>query len=87
MKKKICTGWRPRTSGGRLRFARAITYLLHHRLKETKGIRTKKTGKILCLGGKKLTISQATHMPTSRHFRGITAHQTYIIKYRNLYLY
>ena len=27
--------------------------------------------------------SQATHMPTPRHFWGATAHQTYIIKYRN----
>ena len=26
---------------------------------------------------------QGTHMPTSRHFRGTAAHQTYIIKYRN----
>ena len=27
--------------------------------------------------------SQATHMPTPRHFSGTTAHQTTIIKYRN----
>ena len=29
---------------------------------------------------------EATHMPTSRHFLGTTAHQTYIIKCRNQYV-
>ena len=49
--------WWPHTSGGRLRFVRAITYLLRHRfgnfVKGNKRNLHKKTGKILCLGGEK----------------------------------
>ena len=32
---------------------------------------------------KRRQLPQATHMPTSRHFLGTTAHQTYIIECRN----
>ena len=54
---KILAGdqWWPRTSGGHLRLAQALTYLLRHRLgnfvKGNKRNPHKKDGKILCLGG------------------------------------
>ena len=51
--------------------------------REQKESPQKRLVKFPILEAKSKQFFQATHMPTPRHFWGTTAHQIYIIKYRN----
>ena len=71
--------WWPRTSGSRVRSVRAMTYFLRHRIGNfIKGNKmNQRLVKFSVYKAKSRQFPQATHMPTSRHFLGITAPQTY----------
>ena len=73
--------WWPRTSGGRLRFARAITHLLSHRFGNfVKGNKRNPHLKRLInsLSGRQ-QVNNFPEPPACQHFRWTTAYQTYII--------
>ena len=80
--------WWPRTSGGRLRFAHAITHLSRRRLglfmKENKRSTYKeRLTKFSAWEANDKQFYQPTPIPTPLQFRGMTIFQTQIIRYRN----
>ena len=86
-KKRDLPRWWPRTSGGRLRFARnyafVVTQLRPFCKRKQKKHLQKKIDHIFCLGSKDKQFYQLTLIPAPLQFRGITIFQTQIIKYRN----
>ena len=63
--------WWPHTSGGRLRSARAITYLLRHRISNKRNLHKERLVKFSVRKAKGRQFPLATHMLTSRHFLGL----------------
>ena len=80
--------WWPRTSGGRLRFAHAITHLLRHRfglfMKGNKRNTYKeRLTKLSAWEANDKQFYQPTVIPTPLQFRGMTIFQTQMINCRN----
>ena len=86
-----CTGWRPVVAayqswpfafctGKYVFIAKQNRQLRKRKQKESP---LKRLVKFSVCKAKSRQLPQPTHMPTSRHFLGTTAHQTYIIKCRN----
>ena len=80
--------WWPRTSGGRLRFAHAISHLLRHRFGlfikgNNRDTYKERLTKFSALEAKDKQFYRPTLIPTPLQSRGMTIFQTQIIKYRN----